>query len=183
MFMKLPLAYYGNPVLRKKAAKVEKITNEIKQLVQDMAETMEKENGIGLAAPQVHYSLALFVTKVPIKQDDDSWSEGTFRVFINPKITSYSEERDFLSEGCLSIPKIHGDVERPVYITVEAMDQDGNFFTGEFSDLEARCIMHENDHINGTLFIDRMDKEEREEIEPLLKELKKNLSKFKNITE
>lgn len=174
--MKLRLAYYGDPILRKKTEPVAVVDNQLKELVANMIETMDEENGIGLAAPQVHRSLSVFVTKVPFKQEDESWAEGEVRVFINPKIISYSEEKDIATEGCLSIPKINGDVARPVRIVVKATDLDGNLFTEEFTNLDARVIMHENDHINGVLYIDRMDRAERKKLEPLLREIKKNYS-------
>lgn len=177
--MILKLAYLGDPVLRQKTKPIEAITEDIRQLVQDMIETMEAANGIGLAAPQVHRSLALFVAKVPIQQPDNSWAEGKLRVFINPKILSYSEECSISSEGCLSIPKIYVDVIRPHKISIQAMDLEGKIFVLELSGLEARNFMHENDHLNGTLIIDRMDKKERKQIESKLRELKKAIQQGK----
>lgn len=174
--MKLKLAYYGNPILRKKADPVAKITDETRALITQMFEMMEIENGIGLAAPQVNLSLRIFVMQVPIQNEDESWDPGVKRVFINPTILSFSEETDYREEGCLSIPKLIGDVERPVEVTVEALDQDGNKFTETFTDLEARCVLHENDHINGKLFIDRMDKNDRKLIEKALREIKNKYS-------
>lgn len=176
--MKLPLAYYGNPILRKKGEPVTQITPEIRELVSNMEETMFAHDGIGLAAPQVHRSLALFITSVPIQlEHDEKWHPGETRIFINPKILGYSDEEWLRGEGCLSIPGIYATVSRPLHIKVEAMDLDGKVFVEEFSGLEARAIMHENDHINGTLFIDRVRGNERQEIEPLLRDLKKKLSK------
>lgn len=174
--MLLPLAYYGHPVLRKKTDPVKEINHEIRQLISDMLETMYKENGIGLAAPQIFKSLSIFVTCVPIYADEKEVTPGVERVFINPKILSYSEENDTLPEACLSIPKVSGYVTRPLKIVVEYMNLEGKTETQEFTDYEARCIMHENDHINGKLFIDRMESKERKEIEPKLKEIKKKFS-------
>lgn len=175
--MKLPLAYYGNPVLRKKAEPIKEISDEIRQLIKDMIETMDLADGIGLAAPQIQKSLALFITRVPVKISEDKWEPGTLRIFINPKILGHSVEEWESSEGCLSIPKVYGNVIRPYKIKVEAKDLEGQTFIEEFTGLEARCIMHENDHINGTLFIDRVHGKERKEIEPLLREIKKKFSK------
>ncbi len=177
--MKLEIAYYGNPVLRKKGELVKEITRDITRLVDDMFETMAVEDGIGLAAPQIGQSLAIFVTHVPIQIAEDKWEEGTKRVFINPKIISISEEFWIASEGCLSIPKVYGDVNRPLKITVEALNADGEKFTQEFTHLEARCIMHENDHINGTLFIDRVHGQERKDLDKKLREVKNNFTKKK----
>lgn len=176
--MKLPLAYYGDAVLRKKGRQVAKIDDEIRQLVADMIETMREENGIGLAAPQVHKSLALFVTEVPIPvkgegEEEVKWEPGKVRVFINPKIIKHSDELWTQDEGCLSIPKLYAPVERPVAVLVQAMDLEGNLFEEEFAWLDARAIMHENDHINGVLFIDRIHGQERKQLDPKLTEIKK----------
>lgn len=175
--MHLPLAYYGEPVLRKKGEPVEEVNDEIRELVTNMLETMHAEDGIGLAAPQVFKSLRLFVTCVPTYIDEKTMVPGVERVFINPKILSYSEETNTLPEACLSIPHLSGYVTRPLKIIVEAMGMDGNLFTQEFINYEARCILHENDHINGKLFIDRMvDPKERQALEPKLREIKKKYS-------
>lgn len=177
--MKLPITYYGNPVLRKKCERVEEITPEIRQLVVDMEETMRFHDGIGIAAPQVNRSLALFIICVDIHTDDEQETTipGKLRVFINPKILEYSEVQWVRGEGCLSIPGIYGEVVRPMTIKVEAMDIEGNIFVEEFNELEARAIMHENDHINGVLFIDRVRGKERQEMEQPLKALKKKFAK------
>jgi len=175
--MKLPLAYYGNPILRKNCEKVEEITDEIRQLVDDMIETLEEQNGIGLAAPQVKKDLRLFVTKVPHPSEDDpdQWEEGVVKVFINPTLSDPSSEDWERDEGCLSIPKIYVSVVRPYRIKVEATDLEGNVFSEVLSGLDARCVMHENDHINGVLMIDRTTGKERKEIEKDLRRMKKRL--------
>lgn len=176
--MRLKLAYYGDAILRKKCDPVEGIDNEMRQLIHDMVETMEAENGCGLAAPQVHKNLRLFITRAPIHYEEtDSWNPGILRVFFNPVLSNPSEETWLYSEGCLSIPKVHGDIERPVAITIEATDLDGNKFKETFEGLEARIIMHENDHINGTLFPDRMTKSDRKKIQTALDEVKQKFSK------
>lgn len=171
--MQLPLAYYGNPILRKKCPRVENIDDQIRLLVQNMEETMFTHDGIGLAAPQVHQSLALFLINIPEQVAPNEWKPGKTRVFINPKILEYSEEMWERGEGCLSIPEVYGTVSRPVHIKVEATNLEGQRFIEEFSDLPARAIMHENDHINGVLFIDRIKGKERTEMEPALKAVKK----------
>lgn len=175
--MKLPFAYYGQPVLRKKGTPVTEINEEIRNLVQDMVQTLiEHGNGIGLAAPQVFQSLALFITHVPFEEEDGKWNEGVLRVFINPKIISVSEDLYAREEGCLSIPGVYGEVVRPGSVRISATDLDGNTFEGEFSGLEGRCILHENDHINGVLFIDRIRGKARKDLEPKLQAVKKKYS-------
>ena len=176
--MELPLAYYGDPILRKKTAKVTEITDEIRQLVADMIDTMNAKDGIGLAAPQVFKSLSIIVVQAPVPSEDgNKWVNGKLRVLINPKITNPSPESWEASEGCLSIPGVYGPVTRPWKITVEAMDLDGNIFIEDFIGYEARVIMHENDHINGVLFIDRVQGKQRQELEPKIREIKKKFHK------
>lgn len=171
--MILPIAYYGESILRKKTVPVKEFNEELRQLVVDMFETMNAKNGIGLAAPQVFRSIALFVTCVPTYVDEHTVIPGVEHIFINPKILSYSEENDTQREACISIPQLSGYVTRPLKIVVEAMDLEGKTFTQEYMDYEARCILHENDHINGKLFIDRLESKERQDLEPKLRELKK----------
>lgn len=172
--MKLPLAYYGNPILRQKTAQVEEINADIRKLVKEMIETLDAEDGIGLAAPQVHRSVAIFLVRQPIfERDRRSWRPGELHIFINPKIVAYSDEQWEADEACLSIPGISGSVSRPVKIAVETTDLEGNRITKEFSGMEARIVMHENDHINGVLFIDRVKGKERQEMEASLRSIKK----------
>lgn len=175
--MKLDLAYYGNPILRKKCQPVSEINDEIRQLVEDMVETLVEHNGIGLAAPQVNKDLRLFITAVPNELPDGNWEQGELIVFINPEIISYSEEQEIRQEGCLSIPKLYGDVIRPSEILIRATDINGNEFEREFSGLQARCCMHENDHINGVLYIDRIKGKERQLLETKLREIKKKFAR------
>jgi len=175
--MKLSLAYYGNPILRQKGARVETIDDDFRQFVQDMIETMVAERGMGLAAPQVNRCIALFITHVPSHDEEkDEWIEGPLRIFVNPKILERTEEEWIQDEGCLSLPGIRGDVMRPYGLKIEYMDLEGKMRTETYEGLEARCIMHENDHINGTLYIDRMHPKDRKEIENVLRAIKKKFN-------
>lgn len=170
--MILKLAYYGNPILRKKCRAVDSINDEIRNLIEDMVETMIEHNGIGLAAPQVNRDLRIFITAVPVELSNDEWEKGELLVFINPKIVSVSKESAIRQEGCLSIPKVYGDVSRPTRITIQAQDINGNSFEREYTGLQARCCLHENDHLNGVLYLDRMLEKERKLLNPLLKKVK-----------
>ncbi|MFI0434587.1 MAG: peptide deformylase [Parachlamydiaceae bacterium] len=171
--MKRQLAYYGDPVLRKKGQLIEKIDDTIHQLVQDMTETMVANDGCGLAAPQVHQSLALFITCIPRNSDDETPLPGELRVFINPKIVSYSENLWSCQEGCLSIPGLRKTVARPQSVTIQATDLEGKMFVETFIEFDAHVMMHENDHINGVLFIDRLSARDKKDIDPFLKKIKK----------
>jgi peptide deformylase len=172
--MKLSLAYYGDPILRKKGARIQEITPEIRQLVNDMTETLDALRGCGLAAPQIHQSLALFITRIPRYLDDKKTSiPGERRVFINPKIVDYSQEMWSCEEGCLSMPGLRESIARPLKVTIQATDLDNRTFTEEFVGFDAHVIMHENDHINGILFIDRLPAQKKKAIEGQLREIKK----------
>ncbi len=167
----LPLAYYGNPILRQKADPISEITDSVVKLAEEMIETMDACNGLGLAAPQVHHSVQMFVIRRPIEDEMGHVDLGDAKVFINPKISEPSEETWTVSEGCLSIPSIHADVERPKEITVEYTNVEGKPVKERCSGWEARVIMHENDHIQGILFIDYLPEEKRAALEPYLKRM------------
>lgn len=168
------LLYYGHPGLRKKCPEVTDITDEIRQIAQDLIETVFEKDGAGLAAPQIGYYYRIFVSRYENGAD----SEGMPilcppKIYINPKLSKPSSEMDTHGEGCLSIPGIYEKVTRPYSIEVEAMDLDGNIFNETATGWRARNIMHENDHINGVLFIDRIHPNRRKKIEPVLRDLKK----------
>lgn len=176
----LPLAYYGDPILRRKADPVE-ISDDIRKLVEEMIETVEVYDGGGLAAPQVHHSIRLFIVCDPEGEERDKFEPGEIKVFINPTISSPSAETSRAPEGCLSIPTISAEVERPNAITIEYTDLEGNTHTERFSGWEARVIQHEYDHIEGVLYIDRIDESERAELEPFLSNLKNRIHRGKEI--
>lgn len=167
----LPLAYYGDPILRKKTEAITEITSDIKKLIEEMVETMDACDGMGLAAPQIHHSIKLFVIRTPIEIDHDKFDLGEVRVFINPILSLHSEETWKVSEACLSIPTLSGLVERPKEVTVEYTSLEGKLIKERVSGWQARVIMHENDHIEGILFIDRLDQEERAKLMPFLENL------------
>lgn len=176
--MKLHLCYYGNPILRKKTAPVAEITDEIRQLVRDMEETMKAHNGIGLAACQVGHAVAVCIILAPHEDTEEGWAKAPTRVFINPKLSDPSLETWTYNEGCLSIPKVRGLVTRPMSITVTAQNLDGTICTERLTGWPARICMHENDHLNGVLFIDRISDREQRLVEPLLKQIKKEFNKL-----
>jgi peptide deformylase len=142
---------YPDPRLRTLAKPVEQVDDTIKILIEDMIETMYAADGIGLAASQVDEHLQLVVMDLSKERDAP-------RVFINPKITVLDEEKLPYEEGCLSVPGIYDEVERPREIKIEALDREGNPFTEIASGLLAVCIQHEMDHLNGKLFVDYLSK-------------------------
>jgi peptide deformylase len=171
----LPLAYYGHAVLRKVADPIEAITDDLRTLVAEMMETMDACDGIGIAAPQVHHSIKLFLIRQPVESENGKVEFQEVKVFINPEISLPSSETWKSSEACLSIPSLHADVERPKEVLVEYTDLQGTRVKKRVSGWEARVILHENDHLNGVLFIDHLAPEERQRLEPFLKSLENRI--------
>lgn len=175
--MKRPIAYYGEPVLRKKGEPITEFGAELKELYQDMVETMWANNGMGLAAPQIFCSLSLFITAFPYEKEDGTWGLSAVRPFVNPKILAHSDQFWVHDESCISLPKLSGAVPRPFWVDIEAQDLDGNVFHERLEGWPARVFLHENDHVNGVLYIDRMNKKERKELEEPLRQIKKKSCK------
>lgn len=142
----------GEEVLRKKCTPVDpaKIDDKMRQLFEDMFETMMSANGVGLAAPQIGISERFFVAM----SDDE-----VKRVFINPQIIATSEELSDYEEGCLSLPGFSENIRRPEKVTIQALDENGKRFTLEADGLLGRIVQHENDHLDGIVYIDRGDPE------------------------
>lgn len=143
----LEIKKYPDPILKEKADEVKEITAEIKKLVEDMAETMEKSEpqGVGLAAPQVGVSKRITV----IKTDNGSVA------FLNPKISKKSRKKELSQEGCLSLPAIWLDIKRAAEVEVKALDITGKKIKIKASGLLAKIFQHEVDHLDGILIIDR----------------------------
>jgi len=145
----------GNPILRQKAQKVKAIDASIQKLIDDMVETMRAADGIGLAAPQVAVRLRVIVVELPQREDDPQ--SGKLYALVNPEITKVSEETWTAEEGCLSIPYYYGEVVRPHAVVVKAKDRRGKDIKIKAEGMLARVLQHEIDHLDGILFIDRME--------------------------
>ncbi len=145
----LKIVLYPDPVLRRVAEPVQAVTDEVRGVVRQMLQLMHQARGVGLAAPQVGLSWRLFVANPTGDPADD-------RVFINPKLTLPSDRKHTRDEGCLSIPRVTGDITRPLGITIDALDENGQAFQLTSDDLAARVWQHENDHLDGILILDRM---------------------------
>lgn len=161
--MILPIVGYGDPVLRKKGADISKDDPKLKEIVENMFETMYNAYGVGLAAPQVGLSLRIFVIDTtPFSEDEDLSKEeqeqlnGFKKSFINPTIVNEEGDEWAFNEGCLSIPDVREDVFRKEKITIEYYDEDFNKHTDVYDGLVARVIQHEYDHIEGVLFTDKI---------------------------
>ncbi len=167
---KLKVMTYGNPVLREKARPIYKIDDSLRELAGTMIETMHKEDGIGLAAPQIGKSIAMFVIDIsPIQEDAFPMT------FINPEILETHGSCPY-KEGCLSVPGVSTEVIRPERIKMRYTDLSGKQHEGVADGILARVIQHEFDHLNGVLFVDHISDENRNEFQPVLQSLeKKNL--------
>ncbi len=139
------IATQGNDILRKKTKKVTEINDRIKETLNDMYETMLGENGVGIAAPQVGVLRQMFIARP---------SEEELYYMINPQIIETKGTQNSV-EGCLSVPGLVGDVERPQYVKMKALDLDGNEKIYEFSDFAAIVVSHEYDHLLGILYVDK----------------------------
>ncbi|MCZ7560531.1 MAG: peptide deformylase [Burkholderiaceae bacterium] len=142
----LNILRYPDPRLHRVAEPVREVDDRIRQLVRDMAETMYAAPGIGLAATQVDVHLRVIVIDVSEARDQ-------LRVFVNPEIVERSDDTKVYEEGCLSVPGIYDEVERPDRVTVRALDENGEPFTLQADALLAVCVQHEIDHLNGRVFV------------------------------
>jgi peptide deformylase len=188
--MILEVVKYGSPILRQKGERIEKLTPEIKKLIEDMFETMHERHGVGLAAQQIGEALQLTVIDVSDVTDRPSTLELEGKpaevavimplVLINPEIKPCGETVK-AAEGCLSFPEIFGEIPRPEFVEVRAFDAELKPIEFRAGGLLARAVQHEVDHLNGILFIDRMDKktkdELRDELDNLQAETKAELKK------
>jgi peptide deformylase len=166
--MILKIVKYGDPVLETRCDPVEEFdTPALRQLVDDMFETMYDAHGVGLAAPQVGVPKRLTVIDCSAGEQEDERI-----VLINPEIRS-SEGEQVGEEGCLSIPGFREDVKRPYRVTVRAQDLKGESFELDGEELLARAICHENDHLNGILFLQHISPLKRELIKRKIRKLKK----------
>jgi peptide deformylase len=180
--MKLPILQYGDPVLRAKGKRIEKIDERIRQLTQDMIETMRAANGVGLAAQQVGEALQLTVLDVSQVEDRPSTMKLNGKdvdpktamplVLINPEI-KLAGETELATEACLSFPEITGGIERAKLVIARAQTLDGSEIEIEASGLLGRAIQHEVDHLNGILFIDRMNSAAKAALSSRLKRMQK----------
>jgi peptide deformylase len=165
----IPISVYGDKILRKKAQLVKNVDFMTVELIKSMFETMRNANGIGLAATQVGVDQSIFVVDLSPVED---YENSKPVVLINPKILDFSDKKVRIEEGCLSIPDVRYEVERPETIYINYYDTNLKENTIEVDKLFARVFQHEQDHLNGILFTDHLDEDE-------IKKLKKSLEKIK----
>jgi len=165
----LPILIAPHPTLKAKAKPVKDVTDELRALLDDMLETMYDAPGIGLAANQIGSLHRVLVMDCGSRDDEET--PRPIKI-INPEITGVSEELSSYAEGCLSIPEQFADVERPAVVRVKYLDENGQKQERLFDGLEATCVQHEIDHLDGVLFVDHLSNLKRN---MLMKKLKKYL--------
>lgn len=169
----LPIYTYDQPILRQKAKPVTEINGELKEFIQNMFETMDNADGVGLAANQVGSNKAIAVLNLS-DIDDESQRVEPFAI-INPIITAYSDETNEYEEGCLSLPKLRDKVVRPSAIELQYFDIDMHEHKREIDGFLARVIQHEIDHLNGIYFFERLSPIRKALATPALKRIQKGL--------
>lgn len=180
--MVLKIVHFNEPVLRKKGAKISVFDAALAKLANDMVDTMHAAEGIGLAAQQIGQAIQLCVIDLRPSEAEFDWEYDGARppleiimpmALVNPEIKVVPKPTTSYEEGCLSFPGIRGDVIRPDEITVKFQDVAGHAHIMRCNGLLSRCVQHEVDHLNGVLFIERMEKDVLDVIDPELKALKK----------
>ena len=167
---RLAIICYPDPVLLKPAQPVAEVSDSVRQVARRMVELMHEAEGVGLAAPQVGLSWRLFVA-------NPTGEAGADRVFINPELGEFSRESGVREEGCLSIPGVRADINRPLAATLNALDEEGQPVRLRSDDLAARVWQHEVDHLDGILIMDRMRPIDRMANRRALKDLERDFQR------
>lgn len=182
--MVLPIVAYGSEILRKKAVDITPDYPGLEQFIADMWETMYASNGVGLAAPQVNRDIRMFVVDSEqifrnLEEDEETYPDdpGIKQLFINARIVSTEGEPWPYNEGCLSIPKVREDINRPEAVTLSYMDEQFQQHTRTFNGVTGRIILHEYDHTEGKLFIDYLSPLKRRMLKRKLEDISKGLVK------
>ncbi len=162
---KLTVLTYGNEILRKQSEEIKEIDSELLEIIEKMYYTMEKENGIGLAAPQIGINKKLFIMKFKDEQ------KITDKIIINPKLINYYGEEIYYEEGCLSIPGISEEVKRKAGVYIKSIDINGEEQNIRADGLFGRVIQHEYDHLTGRLFTDLLEDDQIKKVKKKLKKL------------
>ncbi|MEM6822220.1 MAG: peptide deformylase [Verrucomicrobiota bacterium] len=181
--MILPITYYGNPVLRKQGSDITEITEDLRQLADDMIETMHDASGIGLAAQQIGKAIQLAVIDIPGEVESPSrmWINGQPvnyadympLVLINPKL-EIVKKKESATEGCLSFPGITAEITRPTRVACTCLRLDGEPFSFESDGLLGRAVQHETDHLNGILFTDHMQPDEKRSLRDAIEDIRQS---------
>jgi len=165
--MPLEVVAYGSPILRRQTDAIENINEKIIELINDMSVTMNAYQGVGLAAPQIGVSKSLFL----INWDHIDEEKSGYQAYINPKILEFGDEMVEADEGCLSLPEVWAPVRRSNRIRVEFTTIDGKISEETLTGMPSRVFQHENDHLLGILFIDRISNSERKKVKNVLQDI------------
>lgn len=188
--MLLRVTQYGEPILRKVGTAITEFDADLAQLADDMVDTMYDEEGIGLAAQQIGKAIQLFVLDVRPPEGEQPAFDYSFdgkqppldlimpMAVANPKVSIIDSSEYVYEEGCLSFPDVRGKVTRPIGVRCEFQDTEGNSHILDATGLLGRCILHESDHLNGELFIDKMDKRDLQRMTPRIKKIKRGSRDF-----
>ena len=188
--MLLRVTQYGEPILRKVGTAITEFDADLAQLADDMVDTMYDEEGIGLAAQQIGKAIQLFVLDVRPPEGEKPPFDYSFdgkqppldlimpMALANPKVSIIDSSENVYEEGCLSFPDVRGKVTRPIGVRCEFQDTEGKSHILEATGLLGRCILHESDHLNGELFIDKMDKRDLQRMTPRIKKIKRGSRDF-----
>jgi peptide deformylase len=188
--MLLRVTQYGEPILRKVGDPITEFDADLAQLADDMVDTMYDEEGIGLAAQQIGKAIQLFVMDVRPPEGEQPAFDYRFdgkqppldlimpMAVANPKVSIIDSSEDVYEEGCLSFPDVRGKVTRPIGVRCEFQDTEGNSHILDATGLLGRCILHESDHLNGELFIDKMNKRDLQRMTPRIKKIKRGSRDF-----
>jgi len=155
--MILPIVAYGHPTLKKVAEEIDTDYEGLDELIANMFETMYTSEGVGLAAPQVNKGIRLFIVDASPFSEEHPEAADFKKVFINPYILEETGEEWSFNEGCLSVPTVREDIMRKPNITIEYQDRDFNIIEEKYDGVMARIIQHEYDHIEGTIFVDKVN--------------------------
>ncbi len=173
--MTYPIYIYGHPILRKVAAEIDKDYPDLKQIIDDLFETMYHSEGLGLAAPQIGKSIRLFVIDGKPAAEDEPALADFKKVFINAHIVEKCGDFQLMNEGCLSIPHLREEVNRESHIRIKYYDENWNFHNKVYDGYKARIIQHEYDHLDGILFPDRVSPLRKRLIKRKLIEISKGM--------
>jgi len=168
-----PIVLYGSPLLRKVSQEIDLKDPELKKFLDDMFETMYVSDGVGLAAPQIGKSIRIFVIDGSEISKEHPELLGFRKAFINPIIVEAEGENVTYNEGCLSLPALHEEVQRPSKIRIRYYDENGKFYDEIFDGMKARIVQHEYDHLEGILFVDRLSPLRRKMLRGKLNEIAK----------
>jgi len=171
--MILPIYVYGNPVLRQKTIEIDKNYKDLDILVKNMFETMLKDDGVGLAAPQIGLSVRIIVIDANVMSEEDKTLTDFKKCFINPKIIEETGEEWVYNEGCLSLPTLREDVKRKSKVHVQYYDENFIFHDDWFDGIKARIFQHEYDHLEGIVFSDKLSAFKRRLIKGKLNDIMK----------